>query len=308
MQVGIHHITGITRNPARNLAFYTHELGLRLVKRTVNFDYSGIWQLYFGDERGDPGTILSFFAWTEASAGRNGCGMAVEVGLTVPEAAIEFWQQRLADKGIPHDPPEQRFGATVLPLRDPDGTRLELVGCPLADHLPAWSNGDIPSSCAVRGIHGVTLWVANTGPTINVLTGAFGFATAGREGNTYRFSCTDLSLGAIVDVRSASGLPAGRQGGGSIHHVAFRAANDAAQKDIVASLHAQGVRATDQFDRHYYRSVYFREPGGILFELATEGPGFTIDEPLSALGSALKLPPWQEATRAEVEAKLPLLS
>jgi glyoxalase family protein len=308
MQVGIHHITGITRNPGRNVAFYTHDLGLRLIKKTVNFDYPGIWQLYFGNECGHPGTIFSFFAWTEATPGRNGAGMAVEVGLTIPEDAIGYWCQRLVDKKIPHDPPEKRFGATVLPLRDPDGTRLELVATPHAERLPGWSNGDVPADRAVRGLHGVTLWVENPEATVAVLTGAFAFCAKGREGNIHRLSCDRLSLGAVVDIRVAPGLPAGRQGSGSLHHVAFRAADDASQRDIVAALHAQGVRTTDQFDRRYYRSVYFREPGGALFELATDGPGFVVDESLSELGSALKLPQWQEALRAEIEAKLPPLS
>jgi glyoxalase family protein len=308
MQVGIHHITGITRNPARNVGFYSRDLGLRLIKKTVNFDYAKVWQIYFGNESGLPGTVISFFGWTEASPGRNGAGMASELSLSVPQSAIGYWRQRLSEKQIQHDPPETRFGTTVLPLRDPDGTRLELVATPDVERFPAWSNGEVPPDCAIRGIHGVTLWVENAEPTVNVLTSAFGFRAAGREGNVYRLHCDRLALGATVDVRVASGFPAGQQGGGSIHHVAFRAADDTSQKDIVASLHAQGIRTTDQFDRYYYRSVYFREPGGALFEVATDGPGFAVDESLSELGSVLKLPPWQENLRAEIEAELPPLN
>ncbi len=216
MQVGIHHITGITRNPARNVGFYSRDLGLRLIKKTVNFDYAKVWQIYFGNESGHPGTVFSFFGWTEASPGRNGAGMASELSLSVPQSAIGYWRQRLSEKQIQHDPPEMRFGTTVLPLRDPDGTRLELVATPDVERLPAWSNGEVPPDCAVRGIHGVTLWVENAEPTVNVLTGAFGFCAAGREGNVYRLRCDRLALGATVDVRVASGFPAGRQGGGSI--------------------------------------------------------------------------------------------
>lgn len=303
---GLHHITAICADPKRNVAFYTRDLGLRLVKKTVNFDDPGTWHLYYGDETGSPGSALTFFAWAQLPRGRNGPGMAVEIAFAVPAGSLAYWHRRLTDHGIAHDATEQRFGEQVLPLRDPDGLRLELVESPAVDRLGGRSGGDVPAAHAVRGFHGVTVWVGDSEATGEVLTGGFGFSPHGRQGNARRFT-TGSALGGVVDLRAAAGFPAGRQGTGSVHHVAFRAVDDAAQADMAAAVRRKGLHPTEQIDRQYFRSIYFREPSGVLFEIATDGPGFTVDEPPDKLGSAIKLPPRYETERAKIEAALPPL-
>jgi glyoxalase family protein len=305
---GIHHVTAICSDPRKNVVFYTSGLGLRLVKKTVNFDDPGTWHLYYGDETGRPGTALTFFAWDQSSPGRNGNGMATETAFLIPEGSLGYWAHRLVAQDIAHDAPEKRFGESVLPLRDPDGMRLALVAVKGADQLPGWSNGEVPAEHAIRGFHGVTLMVDAGERTAQVLTGAFGFRADRREGNLARFRADGGPLGQVVDVRTAEGFLAGRQGAGSVHHVAFRAADDAAQAQMAATLAAEGLHPTDQRDRCYFRSVYFKEPGGVLFEIATDKPGFTLDEPKETLGSAIKLPPWYESRRAEIVAALPPLA
>ena len=308
-QNGIHHVTAITGNAARNLDFYTRVLGFRLVKKTVNFDDPGTYHLYYGDETGRPGTILTFFPWAHAAPGRLGVGLAQETALRVPEAAIGFWVHRFVDKGVPHGTVEKRFSGSVLPFKDPGGMPLALVGVGGAEDEPAWSEGDIPAERAIRGFAGVTLMLEDAGPTGAILTDVLGFSETGREGNLVRFRADGAAFGGIVDIRVASGFPPGRLGAGSVHHVAFRASTDAAQADMVQRLaERHGIRATDQLDRNYFRSVYFREPGGILFEIATDEPGFAVDEPAASLGRELKLPPFLEPRRRGIEAALPELT
>ena len=305
---GIHHVTAICGDPKRNVDFYTHNLGLRLVKKTVNFDDPSTWHLYYGDETGRPGTALTFFAWPGLPPGQNGNGMTLETAFIIPERSLGYWTQRLVERGIAHGVPQKRFGETVLPLSDPDGMRLALVAAKGADAVAGWSNGDVPAEHALRGFHGVALMVGAGAPTAEVLTAALGFKAAARAGNLQRFIAGGDKLGAVVDVQVAEGFLAGRQGAGSVHHVAFRAADDAAQADMVKQVKTQGLHPTDQIDRCYFRSVYFREPGGVLFEIATDDPGFTRDEPKEALGSAIKLPPWYAPRRAEIVAALPPLT
>jgi glyoxalase family protein len=305
---GIHHVTAICSAPKRNVAFYTQGLGLRLVKRTVNFDDPSTWHLYYGDETGRPGTALTFFAWEQSSPGRNGNGMATETAFVIPEGSLGYWTHRLVEQDIAHEALEKRFGESVLPLRDPDGMRLALVAVKGAEQIPGWSNGEVPAEHAIRGFHGVTLMVDAGEQTAQVLTGIFGFTADRREGNLERFRANGDRTGQVVDVRTAEGFLAGRQGAGSVHHVAFRAADDAAQAQMAATLAAEGLHPTDQRNRCYFRSVYFKEPGGVLFEIATDDPGFTLDEPKETLGNAIKLPPWFESRRAEIVAALPPLA
>jgi glyoxalase family protein len=315
---GIHHVTAICSDPRKNVAFYTHDLGLRLVKKTVNFDDPGTWHLYYGDETGRPGTALTFFAWNQSAPGRNGNGMATETAFVIPEGSLGYWTQRLVAQDIAHDALEKRFGESVLPLRDPDGMRLALVAVKGAEQIPGWSNGEVPAEHAIRGFHGVTLMVDAGEGTAQVLTGMLGFTADRRDGNLARFRAAgdrlgqnflgQAFLGQVVDVRTAEGFLAGRQGAGSVHHVAFRAADDTAQAQMAATLAAAGLHPTDQRNRCYFRSVYFKEPGGVLFEIATDDPGFTLDEPKETLGSSIKLPPWYEARRAEIVAALPPLA
>jgi glyoxalase family protein len=304
---GIHHVTAIAGPAMRNLDFYQRVLGLRLVKRTVNFDDPGTWHLYYGDEAGHPGMILTFFPWEHAAAGRAGIGSPQQTGFRVPEAAIGYWSHRFIEQGVAHETPACRFGERALAFTDPDGMGLALVGVPGAEKEPAWSGGGIPAENAIRGFHSVTLLLDDDAATGSILSGVLGFTEAGREEN-YRCFKADAVNGGIVDLRVAKGFLPGRLGRGSVHHVAFRAADDAEQAAMATRL-SEGFRLhpTEQKDRNYFRSIYFREPGGVLFEIATDQPGFAVDEPPATLGSALKLPPFLEAKRAIIEARLPPL-
>jgi glyoxalase family protein len=305
---GIHHVTAISGKAERNVAFYTHVLGLRLVKRTVNFDDPGTYHLYYGDEAGRPGTILTFFPWEHAAAGRAGVGSAHATSFRVPLSSIGYWTQYFVAQGVIHETLEKRFGDSVMSFTDPDGASLALVGVSGAENEPTWSNGDIPVEHAIRGFHGVTLMVEDAARTGAVLTDVLGFAPSGRDGSLVRFRASDSTVGGVIDIREAKGFLAGKMGRGSVHHVAFRAVDDATQAAMAAKVtEHHGLHPTEQIDRQYFRSVYFREPGGVLFEIATDEPGFAIDESVAALGQALKLPSFLEPKRREIEAALPPL-
>jgi glyoxalase family protein len=309
MTNGIHHVTAISGPAHRNLEFYTRTLGLRLVKKTVNFDDPGTYHLYYGDETGQPGTILTFFPWEHVAPGRVGVGETQETTFRVPEGAIGYWAHRFVEKGVVHERPDKRFGETALSLKDPDGVRLALVAVPGIESEPAWSGGEIPAEHAIRGFHGVTLLLREAEPTGAILTDVLGLSEVAREGATVRFKAGETAIGGIVDIRVAGDFLRGRQGGGSVHHIAFRAADDAAEFAMQKKLaENHGIRTTEQKDRNYFRSIYFREPGGVLFEIATDVPGFAVDEPVSSLGAALKLPPALEPRRKDIEAVLPALA
>jgi len=307
---GIHHVTAISGAPERNLDFYSRVLGLRLVKKTVNFDDPGTYHLYYGDEQGTPGTILTFFPWAHAAQGRLGAGETQETAFRVPAAALGYWAHRFIEKGVTHGALEKRFGDTVLPFSDPDGMHFALVGAAVgaagAEKEPGWSGGGIPAEHAIRGFHGVTLLLGSAASTAKVLTDVLGFRAGGAEGALTRYF-TDEPFGGHVDLRDVGEFPRGKLGRGSVHHVAFRAPSDAMQAAMAEKAVALGLQVTEQKDRNYFRSVYFREPGGVLFEIATDDPGFAVDEPAESLGRALKLPRFLEPRRAELEAKLPPL-
>jgi glyoxalase family protein len=304
---GIHHVTAISGNAARNLDFYARVLGLRFVKKTVNFDDPGTYHLYYGDRVGHPGTILTFFPWEHAAPGRGGVGQTQQTAFRVPANSIGYWTHRLIEKGVAHQALERRFGEPVLPFSDPDGMSLALVGAAGAQAEPSWDNGDIPAEHAIRGFHGVTLLLDDGARTASILRGVLGFNDAGQDGALARFHASE-AIGGIVDIRQAKGFLAGRQGRGSVHHIAFRAADDASQAAMAGKLvKDHGLHPTQQLNREYFRSVYFREPGGILFEIATDDPGFAVDEPVESLGRDLKLPPFLESRRKEIEAALPEL-
>ncbi|MBJ3778792.1 ring-cleaving dioxygenase [Acuticoccus mangrovi] len=308
-QNGLHHVTAIAGPARRNAAFYTETLGLRLVKKTVNFDDPGTYHFYFGDELGRPGSILTFFPWEHAAPGRLGIGETQETVFRVPEGALGFWTHRFVDKGVEHGTIEHRFGTSALPFRDPDGTRLALVGVPGAADEAAWTTGEIGSDVAIRGMEGVSLLLKDVAPTAAILTDVFGFRPAGSEGSTHRFVTESGPYGTVIDLRGVGEFLPARMGAGSVHHIAFRAGSDAEQAAMVARLGANHrIRTTEQKDRNYFRSVYFREPGGVLFEIATDDPGFAVDEAAATLGSTLKLPPQYEPARAEIERVLPELA
>ena len=305
---GIHHVTAIAGNALQNFAFYTRDLGLRFVKKTVNFDDPATYHFYYGDETGHPGTILTFFPWEGAAPGRGGVGQTQQTAFRVPARSLGYWTHRFIAKGIAHEALEKRFGEAVLPFADPDGMSLALVGVPGIENEPGWSNGDVPAEHAIRGFHGVTLLLDKAAKTAAILTDVFGFEEAAREGSVIRFKANGLANGGVVDIYEAKGFLPGRQGTGSVHHIAFRAENDAEQGKMAEMLVDQhGLHPTEQKDRSYFRSIYFREPGGILFEIATDIPGFAVDEPVASLGRDLKLPSFLEVHRKEIEAALPSL-
>ncbi|ACL60130.1 ring-cleaving dioxygenase [Methylobacterium nodulans] len=305
---GLHHVTAISGPARRNLDFYTRVLGLRLVKKTVNFDDPGTYHLYYGDETGQPGTILTFFPWEQVAPGRIGVGETQETAFRVPQGSIGYWTHRFIAAGVAHEAPAKVFGETVLPFRDPDGMVLALVGIAGAEAEPAWSGSEIPAEHAIRGFHGVTLLLREEGPSAAILTDVFGLAETGREGALTRFSGS-ADRGGHVTIRAVGDFLRGRPGGGSVHHIAFRAADDAAQTAMVRRLTGtHGLAVTEQRDRNYFRSVYFREPGGVLFEIATDIPGFAADEPVESLGQALKLPRFLEPHRSEIERVLPAMA
>ncbi len=302
---GIHHITAIAGSAPRNFDFYTRTLGMRLVKRTVNFDDPGTYHLYYGDENGQPGTLLTFFPWAHVAPGRLGVGETQETMLRVPENAIGYWTHRFVEKGVAHQIPVKRFGQTVLAFKDPDGMRLSIVGIPGIERETGWSGGDIPAEYAIRGFHGVSLLLADAALTGAILTDVLGFSETAREDQLIRFTAGEGAIGGIVDIRAAGEFLPARMGGGSVHHIAFRAADDTTQAQMVKALRDNHqIRATEQVDRNYFRSVYFREPGGVLFEIATDDPGFAIDEPVAELGHALMLPKSLEPRRKEIEGVL----
>jgi glyoxalase family protein len=304
---GIHHVTAIAGSASRNLDFYSRTLGLRFVKRTVNFDDPGTYHLYYGDETGQPGSILTFFPWAHVAPGRLGVGEAQETMFRVPESAMGYWTHRLVEKGVVHETLTKRFGKSVLPFKDPDGMRLALVGVPGIETEPGWASGEIPAEHAIRGFHGVSLLLKDAAPTGAILTDVLGFADAGEDSGLKRFKA-ESPMGGIVDIRAAGEFLPARMGAGSVHHIAFRAADDETQRAMVEKLaRHHRIGTTEQMDRNYFRSVYFREPGGVLFEIATDEPGFAVDEPAAELGRSLKLPPFLETRRAEIEAMLPAL-
>lgn len=305
-QHGIHHVTAIAGPASRNVQFYTRVLGLRLVKKTVNFDDPGTYHLYYGDETGQPGTILTFFPWEHAAPGRVGVGQVQQTVFRIPESSIGYWLHRFLEKGVANEGPQKRFGETALAFKDPDGMPLALVAAPNTASEPAWRGGEVPTEHAIRGFHGVSLLLREAAPTGAILTDVFGFSDVGREGSTIRFQAHGTGLGGIVDIRAVGDFLPARQGGGSVHHIAFRAPDDKVQFAMMRKLaENHDIRTTDQKDRNYFRSLYFREPGGVLFEIATDIPGFTVDEHLDSLGASLQLPPQYEPRRREIELALP---
>jgi glyoxalase family protein len=304
--MGIHHITAIAGDPQKNLDFYAGMLGLRLIKLTVNFDDPGTYHLYYGDETGHPGSILTFFPWPDGRRGRQGTGQAATVAFEVPSASLGFWIERLLGHHIKYEGPARRFDEQVLSFADPDGLLLEIVAHPRSQKS-GWADGPVPSEHAIRGLHGTTIWEDRDLGSSRFLEATMGLRPAGEDGNLRRFESPARAAGSTVYLRRAPGFWRGAGGVGTVHHVAFRAATDDAQLAKRAEIEGQGFNITPVIDREYFHSVYFHEPGGVLFEIATDGPGFTVDEPLDELGTHLKLPPMYEASRAQIEQVLPPL-
>ena len=309
--LGVHHVTAIASDPQRNLDFYAGLLGLRLVKRTVNFDDPQSYHFYFGDEVGTPGSIMTFFPWPGARRGRQGTGQVAVTSFSVLPGSLGFWVERLVRHGVAHEGPVKRAtggesAERVISFKDPDGLLLEIVGHPGADARPAWDGAPgIPREHAIHGFHAVTLWLESGDATERVLTETLGFRALSEREGTRRFAVGDGGPGTLVDLRTVGGFVQGSSGAGTVHHVAFRLPDDETQLAVRAQVGAAGLHATPVIDRNYFHSVYFREPGGVLFELATDLPGFAIDEPVERLGERLMLPPQYEPRRAQIEAVLP---
>lgn len=302
---GLHHVTAIAGDPQRNVDFYTRVLGLRLVKRTVNFDAPDTYHLYYGDTAGSPSTLLTFFPWKDVPAGRQGAGLTTATAFSVPGESLGWWQRRLAELGVDAEAPVSRDGEEVLTLRDPDGLVIDLVAAP-GDTRSGWDGAaSVPAEHAVRGLHAVTLSEAALEPTQTMLADLLGMKLAAEDGDRTRFTMGSGD-GTAVDVLGGV-RGRGRQAGGTVHHIAFRVPDRATQEAWRRELLELGVPVTDIRDRQYFTSIYFREPGGVLFEIATDEPGFAVDEPLLELGRALKLPPWLEPSREQIEAALPPL-
>jgi predicted esterase/catechol 2,3-dioxygenase-like lactoylglutathione lyase family enzyme len=300
--LGIHHVTAIASDPQRNLDFYVGLLGLRLVKRTVNFDDPETYHLYFGDDVGNPGSIMTFFPWPGARRGRQGTGQVAVTSFAVLPRALGFWVERLVRHGIKYEGPTRQ----VISFKDPDGLMLEIVTDARAEARPAWGAAPgVAREHAIHGFHSVTLWAEQGDDTERVLLDLLGFHPVREDGSTRRYSVGDGGPGTIVDVRSVGGFVHGAAGAGTVHHVAWRVADDNVQLQVREQVTTAGLDATPVIDRHYFHSVYFREPGGVLFELATDPPGFAIDEPVEHLGERLTLPQQYEGHRAEIEAILP---
>jgi glyoxalase family protein len=304
---GIHHVTAIAGDPQRNLDFYSGLLGLRFVKRTVNFDDPHTYHFYFGDDVGNPGSIMTFFPWPHARRGRQGTGQVAVTSFAVLPNALGFWIERLLRRGVQYKGPTKRVdGEQVLSFSDPDYLMLEIVAHEGAEARPAWNGAPgVSREHAIRGFHSVTLWEETGDATERVLVETLGFRPVRTDGATRRYAAGDGGPGTIVDVRTVGGFVAGQPGGGTVHHVAWRVDDDRAQLAMRSQITQGGYDPTPVIDRTYFHSVYFREPGGVLFEIATNAPGFAIDEPVDRLGERLMLPPQYEPMRSEIESVLP---
>jgi len=303
---GIHHVTAIAGEPQRNVDFYVGILGLRMVKKTVNFDDPGTYHLYYGDGAGNPGGIMTFFPWAGAPQGRIGAGQLTVTSFSIPATSLGYWTKWLVEGGVRFEKPEDRFGDTVLRFPDPDGLRLELVAATDEDR-DGWAGGAAPAEHAFRGFHHVTLAVADPPRTTQLLTETLGFRQTREAESCTRYEAGEGGPGNTVDVADGTGFPRGTMGVGTVHHVAFRVPDDETQLALREEVAALGYDVTPVLDRNYFRSIYFREPGGVLFEIATDPPGFAVDEDPEHLGEELKLPPWLEPQRERIEAVLPPL-
>jgi glyoxalase family protein len=300
---GIHHVTSITGDVQKNVDFYVGVLGLRFVKKSINQDLPDTYHLYFGDYLGSPGTAMTFFGWPAWPRRRAGSGQVTVVSFAVPGASLDFWSGRLRKLGV-EARRNERFGAGIIAFQDPDGIELELVGESSDERWVAWRDGHVGLEHAIRGFYSVTLTVAEAAATSQLLRDTMGFREAGRDGARTRFETGPGGPDAVLDVIAAADAPVGEESIGTVHHVAWRAPDDRRQQEWREVLVAAGRSVTPVIDRYYFKSIYYREPGGVLFEIATDTPGFTVDEAPEALGSGLSLPPWFQVRRETLDHNL----
>lgn len=304
---GLHHVTAIASSAKQNFEFYSKLLGLRLVKKTINPDYPRAYHLYYGNEAGDPGTIFSVLPWENIGPGYAGTGMITDISFSVPEGSLEFWKRRLNGYKARYGEKNERFGEEFVSCIDPDGLPFNLIVSDRQDTRQGWQGHEVSGAMAVKGLHGITLMVKNIEQTSHILIDVFGYSLADRQGNKSRF-ITDAAAGAnIIDLVEEPGGPAGYVAGGAVHYAAFRVNGDEAMSFFREKILAHGLSLTRRTDMVYFSSFYFREPGGILFELASDKPGFTVDETVEELGSHLKLPSRFEYMRDKLENILPPL-
>jgi len=305
---GLHHVTAIASDPQRTLDFYVGLLGLRFVKRTVNFDDPASYHFYFGDARGTPGTILTFFAWPGARRGIRGTGQIEAPAFAIPPDSVSYWLDRFKEHHVPAEKTLARFGEEVLRFADPDGLAIELIASISSAGFEPWADSTVPVEHSLRGFHGVSIALEGYEQTATLLTETFGYRLVERLNNRFRLAApSEAGAGRIVDLLCRPDGSPGRVAAGSVHHIAFRARDDAEQLVWRERLVDLGYNVTPVIDRTYFHSIYFREPGGVLFEIATDPPGFTLDESLEELGDQLRLPPWLEPTRSQVEEVLPAI-
>ncbi len=330
---GLHHITAIAGPAQENLDFYAGVLGMRLVKRSVNQDDPGTYHLFYADAEGHPGTDLTFFPWAQLAPSRDGYGLSTEVSLAVPPGSLPFWSARLKRHGARVFELESRFGQRVLPLVDPHGLRIILAesadslataepvlatgrvrpnggqgGGGLGRPFAPWERSPVPVEHQIRGLESAPMVERDIGPTVSFLTDALGFREIGEENGWQRYGLGEGKSGQYVDLRSMPSAPRGAWGTGSVHHIAWRTHDETHQLEVRQRLVEEGAHPTPVIDRFWFKSVYFREPGGVLFELATDGPGFAVDEDHATLGESLVLPPWLEPNRDAIAAALPKLT
>lgn len=300
---GIHHITVISGDARRNAEFYVKTLGMRLVKKSVNQDDPGTYHLFYGNANGSPGSGITFFPWPMARQGKPGLGEAVLVALAVPSGSIEFWAEHFGKEDIDFDGPYDRFGQQAIGFKDPDRLRLELVFDEQAKHLPGWEKSTVPAEFGIRGFRGTTLRLSDHGPTAKVLKNVFEFKETEQSDNVWHYTTDAPVGGSVIIEKGESKLSA--NGRGSVHHVAFRAADDDELAELREKVIKMGLNPSEVIDRHWFHSVYFQSPGGVLFEIATDGPGYAVDEDPEKLGQKLILPPWLESRREMIEKRLP---
>jgi Lactoylglutathione lyase and related lyases len=303
---GLHHVTAIASDPQRNLDFYVGFLGLRFVKRTVNFDDPGTYHFYFGDNRGTPGTILTFFPWPGARRGHRGTGQIEATAFTISPDSIGYWLERFKQHHVTAERTSLRFGEEVIRFIDPDGLLIELIASSSPARVESWPDSPVPAEHAPHGFHSVSAALEGYEKTARLLTDSFGFRLVEQSENRFRFASVDESApGRIIDLLCLPDIGMGRVAAGSVHHIAFRAKDEAEQLKWREHLVDLGYNVTPVVDRTYFHSIYFREPGGVLFEIATEPPGFTLDDKLEELGTHLRLPLWMESARSQIEKILP---
>lgn len=305
--LGIHHITAIAGDAQRNFDFYTKVLGLRLVKKTVNFDDPQTYHFYFGDETGTPGTILTFFPWARVKQGKNGAGMVTEIVYSVPAGSLHLWKDRLEQKGVRQGDVIERFGEKQLQFQDPDGLWLSLTEPLHADNRQGWVSPEIDAGIAIKGFHTAVITLNNISETAAILTDVFDYKLAGQDRNLYRYKTDAVENAAFIDLLEEPQAAGGINAGGTNHHIAFRVKDEETLMAYREKILARGLYITEKINRDYFFSLYFREPGGVLFEIATDNPGFATDETVETLGSALQLPDRYEPMRENIEKALPVI-